>query len=258
MSRRKKKALALQREREILHSTVRKDGRGEDPAMAAYLQQTGGESFAEAAEMSLVLDRLLKGDMSMLNDPHQADIVAKLRAKAAAMQDAERRYNEDKEKFIENLWAKAEKVKPVGAKLDATIAKGTQTIQDALVFARANSASKKLQFRHMIEHGPKRKVFVTGNPIMTPQGFLIEPEVINIMGVRMVLSPGEHMIPEPFAQRYENMQQNRRENQVRSAAMSDNMRADKLGLRWQEIDAEFGSITSAEDSPALNIPGVME
>jgi len=258
MSRRKRKALALQREREIMHSTVRVDGRGEDPALAAYLQKSGDASFSEMAEMALALDRMLKGDMSMLNDPKQAHLVEKLRAKAADIQDAERRYNEDKEKFIEGLWQKAEKVRPRGAKLDETIAKGSQQIQSALTMARANVATRKLKFQEMLRNGPKRKVFVTGNPVMTTAGIVIEPEYINIMGFSMLLTPGEHDLPLPFAARYDDMQKTRRENQARSQAMTDNLRADKLALRWQELDTEFGGVTNSQDMGALNLPGVVE
>ena len=241
-----------------MHSSVRVDGKGEDPALAAYLKSGGDATFSEMAEMSLALDRLLKGDMSLLNDPKQAHLVAKLRERAAAIQDAERRYNENSEKFIDGLWEKAEKVRPRGAKLEETIARGAQQVQSALGLARANVATRKLKFQELLRTAPKRKVFVTGNPVMTNQGIVIEPEYINIMGFKMLLAPGEHDLPLPFASRYEDMQNARRENQARSQAMSENLRADKLALRWQELDREFGSVTNADDMGALNIPGVVE
>ena len=258
MSRRKRKAQAFQRERDILHSKVRSDGKGEDPALAAYLGQDSNTSFTEMAEMSLALDRLLKGDMSMLNDPAQSEKVAKLRARAAAIQDADRRYQEDPQKFIEGLWEKADKVRPRGAKLDEEKAKGARIIQDAVTFGKANLATRKLKLQEMLRNSPKRKIFVTGNPVMTNNGIVIEPEYINIMGFRMVLAPGEHEVPLPFAARHDDMVQSQRENAARSASMSENLRADKLALRWQELDTEFGTRTNPDDMAALNIPGAVE
>lgn len=258
MSRRKRKAQSLQREQEILHSTVRADGRGEDPALAAYLGQGDKASFTEMAEMALALDRMLKGDMSMLNDPAQSEKVAKLRARAAAIQDADRRYQEDPQKFIEGLWEKADKARPRGAKLDEEKAKGARMIRDAISFGKANLATRKLKLQEIFSNSPKRKIFVTGNPVMTNNGIVIEPEYINIMGFRMVLPPGEHEVPLAFAARHDDMVQARRENAARSAAMSENLRADKLSLRWQELDTEFGTRTDPGDMSALNIPGAME
>lgn len=261
MSRRKRKALALQREREMMHSQVRVDGRGEDPAVAAYLQQAGTASPTEMAELSLALDSMLKGDMSWMNDPSKAHLVQKLRKRAAEMEDAARRYEEDKEKFMNDAWEKADRVRPRGAKLDETIAKGTRTLDQARVIATANAATKRLRFREMIEHGPKRKIFVTGNPIMTTSGFHIEPEVINIMGFRMVLPPGEHDVPIPFAERYDNIKRNREENELRSQALSEQLRADQLSVKWGQIDSKFDGRLKHRSHPAdaiLDTPGVVE
>ena len=261
MSRRKRKAQALQHSRDMMRADVRWDGKGEDPAIAAYLQQSAKASPTEMAELSLILDQYLKGDNSWMNDPEKAHLVMKLRKKAADIEDTQRRYEEDKHKFMEDAWEKAEKIKPRGTKLDETLAKGTRTIEQARILATANAASRKIRFQEMIRNGPKRRIFVTGNPMMTSNGIHIEPDVINIMGFRMVLSPGEHDVPAPFAERYEDMKRNRSENAARSQALSENLRADQLSVRWSQIDSEYSGRLQHRSHPAdaiLDTPGVVE
>jgi len=261
MSRRKRKAQTLQHERDALHSQVRWDGKGEDPAIAAYLQRAGTASPTEVAELSLILDRTLKGDMSWMNDPSKAELVQSLRAKAVAIEDSSRRFNEDREKFMNDAWDKADKAKPRGSKLDETIAKGTKTMENARVAAVANNATKRLRFKHMIEHGPKRKIFVTGNPVMSNQGFHLEPEYINIMGFRMVLTPGEHEVPVPFADRYDDMRRAKEENTKMSQVLSGNLRADELDAKLSAIESEYGGRLRHRETPAdlfLGTPGIVE
>jgi len=240
----------------MMRGKVRWDGKGEDPAVAAYLQGLVSADPEEAAELALAMDRLLKGDASILNDPDQVETLNKLRARAAKMKDAERRYEENKDKFIQGLWEKHEKYTPRGEKLEEVRAQGAQMVQNAIVYARANASIKKQKFKEIIKNGPKRTVFVSGNPVMTDKGMILEPIYINIMGVGMVLPPGQHTIPEPFARRYDDMKRAEAENRARSAALEEQMRADKLAQKWNEIDTEFGSVTNQDDAAALNIPGV--
>ena len=259
MSRRKRRAQALQLEKEILHQPVRTDGQHESPLIADYMQQFVGASHSETAELALALDRFLKGDFSLLSDPKQVERLNKFREFMAKRDDAERRWNEDREKSADDMFRRAEKVLPPREKRDEVIAQGVQTMQDALSLARANRSTKQLRLQWLIKNGPKRDVFVMGVPTNAGGQFVLAPEVINIMGIQMVLAPGKHMLPEVFAQRLDQMQQERKERAARERALSENLRADELGQRWSQIGDEFGSVSIGRDSEneLLSIPGVV-
>ena len=260
MSRRnKRRAQALQREKEILSQPVRTDGHGESGLVADYMQQFAGASHTESAELALALDRFLKGDYSLLQDPAQMERLSRFRDLIAKRQDAERRWEEDKGKFAADLFRKADKIMPVKDERERTIARGIAMEQDALHLARANRSTKQLQLRALMEHGPKREVFVTGIPLQTDAGLVIAPEVINVMGIQMVLRPGKHTISEVFAQRLDQMQAERLERAARDKALGDNLRADQLALRWAQIGEEFGSVSvdRQSENELLGMPGMM-
>ena len=259
MSRRKRRQQVLQREKEMLQSPVRMDGSGEHPLVAEYLRKFPQGGNAESAELALAMDRFLKGDLSLLDDPAQMEKLSKFRQSMAKRDDAERRWNEDKGRFAEDLFRKADKVRPSREKRDEVIARGMKIEQEALIAARANRSTKQLQLRWEMEHGPKREVYVTGVPISLGGKVIIEPEVINIMGITMILKPGKQLVPEVFAQRLEQRQNDRKEREAREAALGDNLRADQLAQRWSAIGEEFGSVSIGRESEneLLRIPGQM-
>lgn len=256
MSKRGRRRQASQQAQEKLRVGPIHIPEGETGILADFVRSENA-SLTESAELSLALDRFLMGDQSLLDDPKQVDRLSRFREYMAKREAAERRYQEDPVKFAEDLFTRADKVRPPKAKQDEVIAKGVHTMQDALAMARANNSNKKLQFRWDLKNGPQREVFVTGVPVNTDVGFLIEPEIINIMGVTMTLKPGKHTIPVAFADRLDQIYQSRKENEMRSQALTENLNAADLGRRWSQISDEMGSHSyqHTTENALLQIPG---
>lgn len=257
-NRRKRRAREAQIERanEILRSKVRLDGVGEDPAVKAFLTKMPTAKQRESVELALALDRYLMGDHSVLEDPRYAEHINKMRARAIEMEEAERRFAEDPEKFFDDTWNRAEKNRATGDKKARIEAKAADMYRDAREKVAADRTTKQLQLDHLIAHGPKEDVECTGvmetsmiNGTPTPR---LLPIRVRIMHRHWDLKPGLNAgVPSVFATRYRQIRQALDEQREREVILSGMGRSRDVEAAQNRISTQFGTKRQGDYVPQI-------
>lgn len=232
-------------EQNILHDAAALN----DPdVQAAIANVAQAATNRERLEASLQLQKLIRQDAALLgsSDPELREEVRRLRRNADAMDEAEKEWNQDRHKFVNETIQRAEKHKPVGEEAEREKAKAAKMLRHYIQQAKADKISKQMQLKERLRTMPKRKINVTGKFVGRkvngqPQKVL-EPDVVNIMGIQYVLEPGVQEVPELIAQRYEQMLESREENRKRKELLEGGrMEAGPLEQKMIEIDQQYGT-----------------
>lgn len=211
----------------------------------------------EAQNIGLALQQLLRGDAALLNnmdDPAVAEQVAKLREQAAAADRANEKWETDQERFIDEVYTRADKIMPVGDKKTRVIANGMAELQQARVNAKARQAAQQLEFEHRLAHDPKVLVNVQAEfenrTINGVVGMVEIKPVLKILGRTFVLTPGQQMLPKILAERYEAHQRTLQENEARRTVMKGNLERAEYEQRMAQIDRDFGNPRNGQNMTA--------
>lgn len=241
------------KEQEVLHSELYKD-----PSIKAIFDQMPNASEAEALELALRLQKLVRGQASLLDSPEQADVLNAMRRDAVERDAVAAAYEANKQVFIDEIFDKTEGKKLTGAKAEDA----RKRVENALAIARANSKMNRAQRRKRLEEelrlAPKEEIYVTGevNIIRLGKGLVpkIFPEVIQIGHVKFVLAPGRHSVPQQVAIIHRQRLESRQETDGRKDMLSvDHIDIDRnVAQKWNSAQ----SYTKAEPFPiATGIAG---
>lgn len=191
----------IAREREVLGSQVRLDGQGEDSVIKALLFDLPTASEAEAKEIALALQKLVRGDASLLaNEGELSDIISDIREEAALIDIQTAEWEKGPEAFVDSVMSQAPKMSDKRkAELQAY---GADMLKQAITNSRAGKTVKQMQFREMLKNAPLETIHVTGKTFQTRKGPVIKPDEVSLMGLRFVLEPGVHSVPAPVARAY--------------------------------------------------------
>lgn len=232
-----------ERLQQIMNSEV-----GDQPAHIQNLMEkypTAG-SVAEAKQIELLLDQYLRGDMSVLSDPNKFNVLQSVMSNAHAADAAMKRADDNLMSTVEQTIHKAESEKPTGDELEREKVKGMKIMEQALSEARAKKSTKAQWLEWQMEHGEKETIAVAGRPEQIRVGdrgirVVMRPEVLNIMGKRIVLQPGVREVPWIIAVYYREAMEGRHELQAREHAMRLQGHMGQLESGFSRVDEEFGT-----------------
>lgn len=202
----------------------------------------------EAQNIGLALQQILRGDAALLNnmdDPAVAEQVARLKEQAAKEDKANQDWEENQEKFITQVYDKADKITPVGEKKDRVIANGLSQLQQARENARARWALQREEFARHLSTDPKVEVQVEAEFEHTTINGVVSvievKPVLKILDRTFVLTPGKQFLPKILADRYLEHQRTVRENQERKKVMEQYMERDQYEAAMRTIDQRYGN-----------------
>lgn len=252
-----------ERQQEILNSTVRLDGVGEDPIVQDVLKKLGQVSEFEAMKISIAMQEQLTGE------PIDPERKSKLMQRAADRDKNLAAYEEDREQFIEDAYeAGARNLGRLsGSQKDQVKARAAEKFKNAKVKARSDKALQNAKIRWAISNGPKEDIYVSPKMLQVKRGqgyeMVQENEVIQVMGFRFILKPGLNKnIPTYVANLYRQRQKQQEETKAREELMKGDFPTQSfveegrevvgLDKKWKELDESYNSPT---DSASIGAGG---
>lgn len=245
-SKRKKGPKSLAEQNNALQSTVRMDGKGEDPAVKALLS----EEFitmkdTEALDIATQLQMIIRGQQLSQRQ------FAEMSKRMEKYEENARKFEEDKQAFLDEVRMNAEKLKEVGDNQHKIMAQGIKKYQDEVKNAKVMAATERLEFSKFLADQPKEMVVSPGNLVMvsgpngtaTPQ---LMAEEVRIKDKVWVLQPGQLTeVPKIVADIIRQRRFSAEETKQREAALATNSDAVELSKRWNQIGEQFGSKSEA-------------
>jgi hypothetical protein len=248
---RNRRVQAASRRQELLNTPVQE--LMSEKIISEFMKKMADPTLSdqEVFTLQLRMQQFLSGDQSLLsreNEPAVAERLNKMREYRAKADEAERKFSEDPQRFIEDVFQQAEKKKAkTPAERDRRIATAVAKFQDARTMSRAKRSIKRLELEKALANGPKKLVHIEpeyetvsvgGQPTIQEV-----PIVIGIMGKRILLHPGDHMIPEIVARVYEQKKRQRQELKARENAMLNSRQRSMIEIEQDmlKIDQEFHS-----------------
>lgn len=217
----------------------------------AAVQAVKSEEFlsmndSEALDVALALQQILRGQGAILNRQDEfADELRKMKAQMKKYDKAAEKYENNREKYIQEVLDKAASLKATGSEKDKLVAQGTLQLQEAIKEARAKNASDKMVFEENLRRMPKVTVvspgvWVSGSASGGAPVHQIVPEEIRIKHLRWVLPPGKPVeVPEVVAKALEDRRRSDAETAERQAALSKIQENDKLTQEISEINNKY-------------------
>ncbi len=246
---------------EILNSPVNPEN---DPIIRALINDMVTATNAEAGEIALAMQRVIRGENLDDTNPEMA---AKYREYLHDIDAESAKYEAGREKFITDAYDEA--VELTDIQKDKLNEKTNKKMAYYRQQARMNSSQKKKWMTDQLENGPKVKVHVEPRIVMGSMGGQpaseIQGRMIRISGVSVYLEPGENMTHPIIADRYKQIKRSERETMLRKQVLQGHGIQDAGDWRigkpdgWQqtarrmaEIDAEFESKGEDWNHPSLH------
>lgn len=228
----------ISREQEMLH-------RIPDERMRALMAQLPNASEAEALEIMLKLQEIIRGPAALTQNPEMGEQVAKMRQAAAERDRMAKRFESDQAGFIEEVFQRAEKIKPTGERADRIKAEAAKLTKSLMADARRSDSAMKRRLDYLIDHGPKETITVLPKVETVQQGDSIVtktvPEVIRLRHRAFALPAGTYEVPKIVAEAYRNILRSRQETEARKAILSSGKRDSEVFQQISRIDQEYGS-----------------
>jgi hypothetical protein len=214
-----------------------------DDRTRALLAQLGTASEAEAVEIGLKLQQIVRGEASLLDNPEMSEQLSKVRGYAHERDEAARKWNEDQEKFKEEVYARADKLRPRGVKAAEAQARAAQITQQAYSNARVQTSQLNAEFDRLVEYGPKETISVAPKHETVRLGDNIEtvqvPDIVRIRHREWRLWPGVYEVPKPVAERYRDILRSRAATAARKKAMTKGQRDVDMVQELARIAKEY-------------------
>ena len=240
----------INRRQAVLETEVRLDGRDESPVVNALTSsEFSNMNNLEATKIAILLKELLDGQKM------QQDQINLIMQKIAERDEAARKYEQDQEKFMMDVYERAEKLKVTGNKKNKLLAKGANTYQKAHADAVAKQAVDKLNLDKKLAGEPLFEVISQGTIEMrsvdgVPHPTLV-PEIVRLAHKKWVLPIGRPVkIPLSAARVYLNNKKLDQESEARKNVLAVGANGPlnnqyQLQKKWREINEKYG--TSAGD-----------
>lgn len=255
---RRKKTDDLVRQQEVLSSKINMSGEGEDPAIKALVTKFPEASNQEALEIALALQTLVRGQASMMEQQKTlSDELAKLRAKMADIDRAAEKWDTNREDFLNEVAARADKLRATGTAKDTLIANASNDLQRKIGEAKAQAVVDKQMFDAALAAEPKELVISPGVPMTIVQGgqpiAILANEEVRIKHRRWIFQPGvPQEVPLSVASTLRDRRRKESETRERQRAMMQNMESNKLEAEMQKIDARYGTSGSMYSNEKVN------
>lgn len=208
----------------------------DSPAVREFIQRIVTATPEEAVEIALALQRELAGK----EEP--TENVIRLRADARAAQAAEKAWEEDRVRFVADVFDR--NPPPVGEKAEKIKARAIKKYEQAIKRKQRQMLARQLALDHRLANDPKDTILVTGHTENINGRVTLCPDVIKLMHRTFVLPPGKHEVPLVVAEAYRALQAARAEAELREAALSaadgHGMEYNQLIARQKEIDVQTG------------------
>src|SRR3990167_2376065 len=121
---------------------------GDDPVIEEVVSGRFAKmNDQEGLQVALALQQLLRGQTALLENYDKfAKDIAKLKEQMAKYDEDAEKDRKNHERYVQEVFDKAEKLKAVGDAKDKIIAKGAATYKTAIAEANAKNAVGRLQF----------------------------------------------------------------------------------------------------------------
>lgn len=246
-SRRKANRIAQDSHRkEILTSKVRLDGVGEDPAVRDLLRELATADNSRALEIGLAIQSILRGDDAMVNDPRQAETLAKTKEEWAAQDRAAENFEKNPNAFIDEAYENGLKALPKGEALDKLRAKASKQVSTIMANARILGAQQDAGIARELQYGPKVEIDVPAQFEMVKNGEnsyapVAVPLVLRLRRRAFELKPGKQLVPKLVADIFLSWKKQNDENDARGAALQTGGHWGTVKKEWKRIDRDFQS-----------------
>ena len=240
------KTKSLSEQDNALNSKVNMSGAGEDPAVKGLLS----DEFltmkdTDALQIANQLKAIIRGQELTLKQ-FQA-----MSARMEKFEDNAEKYENDKQRFLDEVRMNSEKLKEIGDNKINIMANGIKEYEHEVKAARVNAASDNLKFTEFLAKQPKVMVVSPGKLVNvsgaggSPSSQLMSEEV-RIKNKRWVLVPGQmtevpKVVADVIAQRRQTEQESRR----RELVLSKHKEAVEVAEEWNNINKEFNSPAEA-------------
>ena len=222
-----------------------------DPNVQAVLARAqNAHTNREVLEAHLLIEKVLLGARSTLEDPERAIELSNSRVDAESRDRAEIAWQVDQENFTEDVFTRSEKIKKTGAEADKTKAMAMKMYGAARDGQLASRREKELRLDSIIENSPTVTVNATGQWIkigsMPNVQNILRSDYVRILHRSYELKPGTNEnVPLIFAQQYELIQRSRMETAERDQAMNidrpgGTLESTAMEARLMEIDKKYG------------------
>lgn len=189
----------------------------------------------KALDVTTALAELIRGQQFISEE------LIKMRTRMAEYDETTRKFEEDREKFMQEVLEKAEKLKDPSGR---TTAQGALQYEREIERARAEQANSRLVFEDSLRRMPKETITVMGIPetLSRTGEQVIMPEIIRIKHKQWVIQPGVPTeVPQIVADRYRQMLRGRQEMAERKALLSAQLKDTELSRRLRELDEKYKS-----------------
>lgn len=230
-----------QAEQEALLNKDVKSLNENSPAVRALTDDSFPEkSDLEVSEITVALRELLRGQKTIGQE------LSNLRARMDEYDKASEAFNKDQEKFIQEVFDKAQSLRKTGDEYDKEVAKGVKMFENEIKVARAEHVNARLKFEEELRTMPKVTVTSPGVPEIVmrngAQTPVLFPETIKIKHKTWTLQPGAPTeVPKIVADRYQQILEMRRENQELQSALGAQMKDTELFKKLREINEKYGA-----------------
>jgi myosin heavy subunit len=204
---------------------------------------------SETLEIALQLQRLLRGQDSLLekmskvdkNAARMSDEMTKLKQRSAELEAFAQTFEDNRAQYM-NAWRdKAEGV-PEEVR-SQSIAEATQNVSQMVQYLKANKNVDDLKKKAWMKSQDVMKMTRPGKPVATPQGVVMEAEVVSLNGMRYVLPPNvEVEVPRSVAEYLESQDLDRAMANEKKALMDANIikKDTVVAQGMRAIDAKYG------------------
>lgn len=242
---------------EKLNAPVNPTGEGEDPAVKALIEKMPTATNLEGLDIALMMQKLIRGQDALLSRMEQRDAeaikaseeLAKIRKAMAKMDKAAKKWETDRQKFIEDVYNEAEKLRMTDKQREQLQAKEGMNLTEKIQQARAEIAMDKKRYDEIVDNEPKEIITSPGRYVTVSDGKGMQmakllPEEVRIKHRVWVLQPFVPTeVPQSVAEYLRHKYKSQQETTRRQEAMMKNMESGDLEMEMKKIDAEFHSST---------------
>lgn len=200
----------VQREREFLDSEVDLNHLGhygDDAIVRALIYELPTANEARALEIALALQKRLRGEASLLENPDAGETISQLREQAEKADKAAEAFSKNSVKFVEEVIDRAPKLSE--AEREKARQRGIKYYQDTLNKMKAGRHVSQLKLFDSLKDEPLETIHVTGRTVRRNGRLETLPDEIMVRGVRVTLRPGTREVPQTIAREYQKLQQQR-------------------------------------------------
>lgn len=215
----------------------------------SFITQTDSQQI----DLRVALQTIMRG-VTLTQDQIavQSAEVAKLKERMVKVDKEAAKYQTDRDRYVENVWDRADKLKLTGKARDELIAKEMQKFGKLKQNIAASNATDQLQFHAVIARQKKVVVVSAGKLVIQSRNGqqipVLEPEVIRIKDMQWVLMPGVATeVPQIVADLLSQKKRSKQETEARKAVLSANrahtLKDTDVAAQMEKINREFGVTT---------------